>query len=161
MLPEAYVCHKIPGRLRIRIPSRKGNEVYFSSLGSHFSRFQGFEKLEVNEVTGSVLFVGEADVEEIADYALGNQLFVLRGAGSPPTPVSQRILGEFGQINGRLRRFTGGEIDLASLAFVALVSAGLYQISIGEFIAPAWYTAFWYATNISLKANTGGAGNPA
>jgi hypothetical protein len=34
------------------------------------------------------------------------------------------------------------------------MGAGIYQIARGNFAAPAWYTAFWYA--LGLFGNKGG-----
>ena len=43
-------------------------------------------------------------------------------------------------------------MDLGTASFGALLIMGIYQISRGNFMAPAWYTAFWYALNIFLKS---------
>jgi hypothetical protein len=43
---------------------------------------------------------------------------------------------------------TGGELDIPSVFFAALLISGIYQIARGNMAAPAWYTAFWYAFGI-------------
>ena len=54
--------------------------------------------------------------------------------------------------NDKIKKLTGGDMDIAGIAFVTLLGLGIYQISRGNFIAPAWYTAFWYAMNIFLNS---------
>ena len=51
--------------------------------------------------------------------------------------------------------FTGDEIDIEGLAFLLLLGAGIYQISVGNLTALPWYAAFWYAFNIFLKSGQG------
>ena len=153
MLPDAHVCHRTQDRLRIRIPSRKGDGGYFSSLAAHFSTLPGIKDLRVNPLTGSVLIVARVQVEQIADYAEAGKLFRLKDPSSG-SGITHRIAGDFYRLNKQVKGFTGGEVDLSGLAFLGLVGAGIYQIFLGEFMAPAWYTAFWYATSILSKTES-------
>jgi len=38
------------------------------------------------------------------------------------------------------------------MAILSLLGLGLYQILRGNFRAPPWYTAFWYALGIFTKS---------
>jgi hypothetical protein len=155
MLPDAHICHHTQGRIRIKIPSRRGGKEYFSLVNAQFSELHGIERVEVNPVTASVLLITEADVKHISDHAEAKGLFLLRKPNPHSTALSRKIMGEFNQVDDTIRKFTGGDMDLPALAFLGLVGAGIYQVSIGNFTAPAWYTAFWYATNIFTKAYGG------
>ena len=53
-----------------------------------------------------------------------------------------------------LRRFSSGELDLAVMVFIALLGVGVYQIARGNFGAPPWYTAFWYALGVLTKTSS-------
>lgn len=157
MAAAASVCHRTPHRLRIKIPSRKRDGRYFAALMSHFGRFQGIDRVETNTLTGTLLFVGKPDVREIAAYGAAKDLFVIKVANPPATALAQKVAADFRHFDTQIRRFTGGDLDLPGLAFLGLVATGIYQISMGNFTAPAWYTAFWYASGIFQKAYAGAA----
>lgn len=152
MPPEAHISHRTAERLRLRIPGRKGDAGYFSSLADRLSRFQGVERIEANAITGSILVLHRMDVAAFVEHAEQSGLFVLKGANSRPEPLYRTVMQPLTDLDRGMKKFTGGEIDLPSIAFVGLLGVGIYQISIGNFIAPAWYTAFWYAFNTVFKA---------
>jgi hypothetical protein len=164
MLPKAYIIHHTPDRLRIKIPSQKGNKGYFSFLEEKLSNYSGIKKIKTNTLTGSVLFIEAIGLKEalslkdIGQYGEANNLFSLQRLMPYPTPLSQglsqKIITSFNNFNKKLVNFTSGELDIASVSFLFLLGLGLYQISRGNLIAPAWYTAFWYAANIILKTHT-------
>jgi len=155
MLPEAYICHRIPGRMRIKIPSRRGDSSYFSSLREHLSFLPGVERLEVNPITGSLLFLFKPGEENILDHAARSHLFRIKREGKQPVTVSQKAVQGFDALNDRVKSFTGGELDIASIAFLAFLGLGVYQVYMGNLMAPAWYVAFWYAMNIAQGSAKG------
>jgi hypothetical protein len=157
MLPLAHISHRSRGRLRIKIPSKKGDRIFLERLREGFSGFEGIETLEINPVTGSLLFIHTSDLKAIAEHAVANDLFILRGMDSFPTGLQQRVSKAFTSINGQLKTATSGEIDIGGLAFLLLLGFGVYQISVGNLTALPWYAAFWYALNIFLKSGQGTA----
>jgi hypothetical protein len=154
MIPEAYVSHQTTGRLRIKIPSRKKDQAYLTGLKERLSGCEGIETVDVNPLTGSILINHKVNSETIAQYALANDLFSLKGIASFPAGLQRRISGTFKGIDTQLKTFTGGEIDIGGLAFLVLLGAGIYQLSIGNITALPWYGAFWYALNIFLKSSS-------
>lgn len=122
-------------------------------LKERFSRFEGIKAVEFNPLTGSVLIIHQVDGEKIAEYARANNLFNLRGLHPSPAGLQQRISGTFKVMDAELKAFTGGEIDIGGLAFLILLGAGIYQLSLGNVTALPWYGAFWYALNIFLKSS--------
>jgi hypothetical protein len=156
MPPHAYISHRTKGRIRIKIPSKKGGEEYFSLVNAHFAGFHRIERLEANPLTASVLFITEADAKEIADHAAEKGLFLLRTSNRHSTTLSRKIMGDFDRLNDGIKKLTGGDIDIPGIVFLGLLGTGIYQVSIGNLTAPAWYTAFWYAMNIFTKSYGGG-----
>ena len=152
-LPDAYVGHMISGRLRIKIPSKKGNLSYLSSLKESLSRLQGIERVEVNPATGSVLFIHNLNMGEITDYARNNGIFSLKKSQHYRPNMHQKVSRSFGYFDRWIQSLTGGEMDMWGMSFVVLVFAGVYEISRGNFTAIPWYGAFWYAFNIFLKSD--------
>jgi len=153
MLPEAHLGHQTSGRLRIRVPSQKGDPAYFSELRDAFFKYGNFERLEVNPHTGSVLFVDEnLDADAVMSYAEDKELFRLQQPKKNPESLSERIVQPIRELSDSLNSFTKGELDLPGMAFLALLGVGVYQLYKGNLRSPPWYTAFWYALGIFTKS---------
>jgi len=155
MLPEAFITHISRGRVRIKIPSRKGDRVFFSALKDKLpatSEIPGIQRIEMNPTTGSVLIVHDLDFKGhdltiFSGHLEQMGLFKLKPNDTPGTPVSQNIARTFKGINQQITDFTSGEIDLQSLVLLGLLGLGLYQFSRGQFMIPA-ISAFWYAATL-------------
>ncbi|MEN6441652.1 MAG: HMA2 domain-containing protein [Syntrophobacter sp.] len=144
---EAYITHRTPERLRIRIPSRKGNGPYFETLRAECLAIPGVKHAEANPVTGSILLHlrSEITIQEVS-------AFLKLRLGTPQRMhFDQRLVQEVGSIDDKVQEFTGGELGLRSIAFFGLLATGLYQMSIGNLVAPAWYVAFWYALSLAPR----------
>ena len=154
MLPEAHVCHTSKNRIRVRIPSKKGDAEYFRTLRDGLAALKKFETVEVNAVTGGVLFCGEgAAVSPISEAGEAGSFFSLRE--KPPlraVPLSRRLAQPVQDASAFLTRNTGGLVDLPGLAFVLLLGIGAYQVLLGNLRSPPWYTAFWYAFGVFTKS---------
>jgi len=154
MNAEALVVHKMAGRIRIRVPSKKGNETYFASVKEALSSCVGVEGVEVAPFTGSILVRCHGPTEGVIEWAQAQGLFVVREEKSiKVTAFHDAVAGRFGALDERIKAATGEGFDLPGLAFLALMGAGIYQIARGNFAAPAWYTAFWYALGLFGKSS--------
>lgn len=162
MTPEATVVHKMPGRVRIRVPARRGDVAYFGSVKDALSTLAGVEGVEVAPYTGSILVRGLAPVKDVIDAARSRGFFsVKEDKAIKVTAFHDVVANRFETLNDRIKTATGATFDLPGLAFAALMGAGIYQIARGNFTAPAWYTAFWYALGIFGKSSakdSGGSG---
>lgn len=145
------MVHQAPGRLRIKVPSKRCDSEYFSRLEECFSGQAGVECIAVNPATGSALFTGEPDARPIAHYGMKCGLFKLRKPKRPSHTLFDSVAATFKSGNDQLRKFTEGHIDIPSLVFLTLLGSGLYQVFRGNVSAPAWYTAFYYALGIFTK----------
>jgi len=155
-LPDAFLSHKISGRARLKIPSRKGDFHYFEFLKEQLSKCSGIETMEVNPVSGSILIVHASDIEKIAEYARNRNIFNLKNNRPYPANLHHTVSKTFKDINGKIKGITGGDMDIAGAAFLIFLGLGIYQISRGNLIAPAWYTAFWYALSMFSKSGNNG-----
>jgi hypothetical protein len=151
VIPEAWAVHRTPGRLRIKVPAKRGDTEYFSQLEEHFSGQVGVESVVVNPTTGSALFVGESETRSIAHHGLKCSLFTLRKAKRSRHTLFESVAATFKSGNDQLRNLTDGHIDIPSAVFMSLLGTGLYQIFRGNVAVPAWYTAFYYALGIFTK----------
>jgi len=164
-LPEAYITHATKERLRIKIPLRKGDRAFFSALKDHlskFSEFPGIQKIELNPMTGSILVIHTLDFNPayltlLRGYVEQKGLFKIGPSNSSHASVSVNIAQTFKNADKEINDFTGGELDIRSLALIGLIGLGLFQISRGQFMIPA-VSAFWYAATL-LKDQPAKDGN--
>lgn len=151
MTPEAQVTHKTPSRLRVKIPGKRGDAAYFASVEEILGDHPDVESVAVNPRTGSALLITGADVSTIADIASEHDLFSLTTVPHKTSTLVDTIAGAFRSGNKRLLRYTGGELDIASLVFLFMVVSGIYQVMRGNVTIPAWYAAFYYAHHFFVK----------
>jgi hypothetical protein len=154
----AILSHRSPGRLRLRIPSKKGDELFFQSLKDQLSSLSGVERVDVNPVTGSILLIHLIDMEKIVQFARDKGLFEIQSGSQNASFLHREVTKAFNILDGRALGFTGGGINLGALASLALIAGGTYQIIRGNFAAIPWYTAYWYGLNLFLKSKPGGNG---
>lgn len=151
MLPEAHISHRTMHRLRIKIPSKKGNQVFFRKMEESFLDLPGVESIETNPLTSSVLICHHADPRSLCELIRQRSIVNLKEP-SAPTTVRQDIFRGFKTANTQISSLTGGKADLWDVAGLSLIGSGIYQMLKGNFAAPAWYTAFWYAFGILGRA---------
>lgn len=151
-LPDAYISHRTPQRLRLKIPSEEGDAGYFLAVKKKLSEYHVVERFEINPVTGSILFLHEqvqqVDVVAIAEYAETNKLFRLKVPTRTQTGFSGAITDAFLDANERVRDFSGDQVNVPDLAFIGLLGLGIFQLSTGGITAPLWHAGLWYGYNI-------------
>jgi len=152
MIPDAHVSHTIPRRLRIKIPSKKGQTSYFDAVSNRLLDCPGVEDVKVNPATSSVVVTYGCETTALAAYGRRHGLFSLRQPKPRPKTLFQSVAGAFRSYNTSLKEMTNGEIDIPSLVFVTLVISGAWQLARGNFVMPAWYTAFYYALGVFSSA---------
>jgi len=152
LLPAAHIGHQTAERIRIRIPSRKGDAAYFSEVRAVLRKNVPMAGIDVNPGTGSVLLKGsQVDAAAIASVGDATSLFALETRPSGIEPLSKKIATPFRDLSRSVDRFSGGELDLPGMAFLALIGVGVYQLARGNIVAPPWYSAFWYALGLFTK----------
>jgi len=154
MIPDAFVSHHAGRRMRIKIPSAKGNALYFETLESDLRKYPEVREVSTNPTTASVLILSEKSAGAgLARFAREEGLFELRRPRSSAKSLVANVTNTFAAYDKRLRKFTGSELDIPSLVFLALLASGIMQIARGNIVAPAWYTAFYYALGIFTRVH--------
>ncbi len=152
MIPDAVMTHASQGRLRIRIPSKKGDEESLIFYRKQFAECPGIFSVEVNPVTGSMLFLHTTSIPAIAEYARSKSLFTVQekllNPGMKPSNLRQNITETFEGLDKKIQSMSDGAVDLGGFAFVVLVGAGMIQILAGNAAALPWYVAFGFAFTI-------------
>jgi hypothetical protein len=146
------------GRVRLKVPSKKGDGSYMKKITEEFSSLAGITQVIVNTETSSVLFLHNLSEDTIMGHFSASGLFRLSGAPTGQRDVHHGVKGCFREMSGKVEKATGGTMGISEVAFLALFGAGVIQIGRGNFTAIPWYTAFWYALNIFLKSDAQKAG---
>jgi|SRR5271157_3179165 len=152
MIPDAHVSHGMARRLRIKIPSKRGDVSYFSTLQERLSGCPGVGEIRVNPQTGSALISYECEKKTLAEFAREKDLFLLRRSTPRRKTLFGNVADTFQAYNQDIKKLTGGEVDIPSLVFVSLLISGIWQIARGNLAMPAWYTAFYYALGVFTRA---------
>lgn len=153
MIPEATIKHYVGGRLRLQIPSRKGDADYFEKIAGRLKEALAYQRIAASALTGSLLVEDAAfDLEALRTVAEDRALFSIRASDALPIqPLARRIASPIRGANRRLNEISGGVLDLPGVIFLSLLAFGLWELAIGNFKRPPWYTAFWYAFGLFSK----------
>jgi hypothetical protein len=163
-LPSAYISHISSGRLRLKVPSKKADQGYFSFLKEQLSGLPGVQEVVVNPSTASILVRHTYDPRDL-DLKSMEELTEVTGLFKLQIPeqgkqasVAEQVAQAMEGLNGQLKEQTSGAIDFQSLAFLGLVGVSLFQASRGMVMIPA-ITALWYASSIlqDIRSKNGSA----
>jgi hypothetical protein len=109
LFAEADLEHAIPGRVRIRFRSRRGDVPFFKALVSHLGTLPAVEEVEANPRTGGVLI--RHTLDEAAFGKLAGEF------GLDTSPRAAAPAGKRHKLNGSV------SIDTAALAALSMVQA--------------------------------------
>ena len=186
-LPQAQVAHRIPHRLRVHIPSRKGDQAYFHRVserlgGQPFVRF-----VRVSPRTGSITIEHDAHAQEVARLARELEVFDLpeaavahvlaerlagRVVGIEPTSAVSAGLAGMGVYQALRGNLLGSGVEhlwhaygavrmLGSFKIAAVMALlGAYQMVRGRVLNPA-ASLFFYALMVrAINGHMEGKGRP-
>jgi hypothetical protein len=149
MIPPGFICHHTTHRLRIRVPSMRGNTDYFDMLSEVFSQITQMTNIQVNPRTASLLLEHEGIAQEIIqDVAEKNELFILQNQpGIPKMLMLEQTTSNINLVDAGLKNLTQGYVDLRSIVFLGLVAFAIRQLQQGQIMAPAT-SLLWYAGSL-------------
>ena len=145
---DAFIGHISPGRLRVKIPSKKGDAPFFNSLQALFACLPGVQSITTNPATGSLLILHTLDEATVRDLLQSYNLCPGVNNKKAPSAVHGEIAGIFQGWDHQVKNFSHGALNLEALVAITLIGASLYQISRGRFTALPWYNGLWYAFSL-------------
>lgn len=155
-LAPAYIAHSLPGRLRLKIPSKRGDKGYFSEVSAQLQQRSEVAEVTANVLTGALL-VRLAPGATEADLAVGGRLltlFDLRMNAERVTAAKRSALvtatAGFKGVDHWVLQATGGYLDLKSSVFLVLLAMAARQIVRGHFMVPG-FTLLWHALNMMME----------
>jgi hypothetical protein len=166
MAVDAYVHHYLPGRLRLRIPTAKGEENELRRLSSAIARAPGITQVEFNSITGSIL-IGYSPEQyhnlRSLESTLSNSevpIAVSNTYAAHPKShhrhhkrnrslAAKRVDSFFKQVDHEIRMATDNEVDLKFILPFAVAVLGLLALRRSS-VTPLWLTLMIFAFNSFL-----------
>lgn len=160
-LATAHVVHALPGRVRVRVPERRGDAAFFEDLASRLATLPAVAAVATNPLTGGVLIHFTGAVEAFALSAAAVLGDIRLDLSPPPVPpMLERLRGELTSIDATIQGLTEGELDARSVLFAGLIAVSAVQLLRGNIVAPA-ATMLWYAAELARRRTRAqGAGQP-
>ena len=138
MKPKAYVVHRTPNRIRIRVPARKKDQDFFQKCLQEVLMLETKYKIEINFVLGTLLFIGAEDPMEVV-YTL-EKLGHFEVTAQPEkntraaVPLSQQIHQTINLADQTLKESSNGTLSFYSASALALFGLGVFQLARGTAI---------------------------
>ena len=165
------IAHQVPGRVRMKIPSAKGNPELLQQISETFAVIPGIEHVTANPLTGSVVL--HYDVDRHHEFH-GR----LRPGAPPPTQIddfadklqqeaeylarnsdSARAFVDFCKMVDReIKLATGNAVDLNIVFAVGVIGVTIFEIG-ATAATPVWVTLAIFTVNhfVEMHAPTSSA----
>ena len=159
-LPKAYIKHQLSGRVRLKIPKKRGNYQYFDKVADVLADCEGITQLQLNPSSASLLIQHGPGVQfsSIAAFACSANLFNLIDAGGSDQLTTEHLSiagwSSVGvtQLDQTITQVSGGRFDLRSMLFLTFVGLGVREATRGHVMAPA-ATFLWRALELLNAKN--------
>lgn len=156
--PFAYIKHQLPGRVRVKIPQKKGDFRYFDRIAESFANCPGITQLQLKPSAASILICHGTETQflSITEFAQTNGLFTIieqpeeEAFTIPYLPIPMLASTGLNRLDESLMDFSRDRLDGRSLLFLALIGLAVRQMTKGHVLGPA-STLLWYAFSV-LKA---------
>jgi hypothetical protein len=170
MKVKLQIAHQVPGRIRMKVPSAKGNPAMLEEIQKAFSAIPGIEQVAINPETGSVVLRYDADRHD--DFHAGfahrfNEHHASPAHHRPPTNEidalarkieeeaefladhsnAARAVVEFCRHCDReIKIATGNVMDLKMVLCVGIVGFMIFEIGAAA-ATPVWVTLTLFGLN--------------
>lgn len=149
---EGYIAHQTRGRVRIKFPSQRGREEFFSELIESLKN-ENFTNVNANVTTGSLIIEHEMNDQEILEILKNSTHFKITDSAkeSPSSKIIKSVKKNFSHVDHLLRKVSSGALDLKSAILIFLIISAIYQIARGNLATIPWYAALFYIHAIISK----------
>jgi hypothetical protein len=123
---RAFIVHRTPCRLRIKIPERQRQLSYFTALQRILVSQPHVLSVEVNPLAASVVINCRPgfDLSTLHNRFIGLQVLPPPNAGSAARQVCRRAV----ELNAAIRAFSGGDVGLASFIIKLVIAIATKQV---------------------------------
>lgn len=147
---SAFVVQELPGRLRLKIPEKRGDQAYFARLAAQLGEDRHIGQVRGNARTGSLLILHPPAIVA-ADLIARSERLGLVFPAQRLVPVRQSLFEYVSAgvkvCDRRLASVSRGFIDLPSAILLGLLILALRQAARGDILVPA-FSLLWYASGL-------------
>jgi len=169
---KLHVAHQVPGRVRMKVASAKGNPELLKQIGETFGTIPGIERVSVNPATGSVVLHYDTDRHDEFHGGLERHY---HSAGvqccSPPNTeidvLANKIADEadflaqnslsakavvdiFKKLDREIKLASGNMVDLKIVLALGII--GITVLEVGASTAtPIWLTLTIFTVNHAIE----------
>lgn len=152
-LELAYIVHRIPGRVRLRIRDKRQDQAYFEALCRQLQPLDCIEDVRANCSTGSIILRhAETPYAEVEAELRQLQLFDIAEGPEPETPALRPLQSGLSRIDQLIREESSGITNLRTIVIVAAVLLAIRQFRRGELLGPA-LPLLWNALELAGRFN--------
>ena len=152
--PTASLVHRMPGRARFRIDRKRNDQDYFSAVADRLRETPGVTRVDTNATTGSVLVHHDGPLDDIVEEIFGNsELGNLVDFVLTAPPIAHRLRSEIMVLDNAVQRFSGGDLDLGTVASFGLLGLAAVQLVFGMQVSGTVSLA-WYASELVRRSSS-------
>jgi hypothetical protein len=151
MKAKAYLVHSIPGRIRLRVPERRGDCGFFDEIRRQLQGLDTVSRVETNPVTASVLVYHEGEISDLAIQSVGTDIGDLVEFVPHAPPVAQLLCMETEKVDRNIQDLTAGELDLGTLTSFGLLAMATAHLLSGQQLIIA-VSLGWYAVELIRRS---------
>jgi len=160
------IAHQVPGRVRLKIPSAKGNPELLRQISDTFGVIPGIEHITVNPTTGSVVLHYDSDQHHEFHGRFHEHLGRAHDYQPPATEIDElahkieeeaeflaqnsetaRAFVDFcKRVDSEIKLTSGNLIDLKILLAVGIIGFTVFEIGAAA-ATPVWVTLTIFALN--------------
>jgi hypothetical protein len=140
---RAYVTHRTPSRLRIRVPARRRDAAWWQRVGAELRAAPGVSAVEVNPLTASILIHHDGSFEPARALAGHELLSLIEERRVASRSFLEQVRGRFAAIDGAISVASEGKVDLASLTLLGLSGLVVQQLLRGNVVQAPAVTLAW------------------
>lgn len=148
MVPAAHIVHRLRGRLRLKVPDKRRDADWLTEAASRLERMPGVRRVETRIISGSLLIYHQAGTA-LEERLASVDSFRITNASIATPPVLDPALDGLSRSQRKLKRRTGGRVNLETLLIALLVLAALGQALRGQIMVPA-VSLLWYAAQLAF-----------
>lgn len=160
MAPLARVAHSLPGRKRVKIDEKRGDDAYFATLEKELAECPGVVMVTTDPRMGTALISHTTEDPDLWSYVAEHELFELgKSQATARTLTRTSIVGETKPFKNKSYAKYGNGPNMRLLIFLGMMGMGIAQAIKGNIAIPA-IAAFWYAFSILPGTDIGNPERP-
>jgi Heavy metal associated domain 2 len=169
---KLQIAHQVPGRIRMKIPSAKGNPELLEQMKQTFAVIPGIEEVTVNPATGSLVLHYDVDHHD----AFHGHLEHHTGGHDRPAPTNEidalankieqeaEFLAEhshtarvvvdfFKEVDRQIKVGSHNTVDLKIVLAVGIAGFTIFEVGASA-ATPVWVTLAIFGLNHLIQANS-------